>query len=178
MKILVTYASRHGATKQIAERIAGRLHASALDLPEHRGQPDMLAYDAFVIGSAAYLGHWLPDASAFVREYAGLLSTHPVWLFSSGPLGTDETDAQGRSLRESAEPQEIDQLRALIQPRDHHVFFGALDPAHLGLRDSLIRVVPAGRRLLPEGDFRDWAEVDAWAEAIAGELAAAVPAAG
>jgi menaquinone-dependent protoporphyrinogen oxidase len=177
MKILVTYASRHGATREIAERIAARLHAAALDLPEHRGQPDLLAYDAFVIGSAAYMGHWLPDASEFVREYAGLLSKHPVWLFSSGPLGTEETDAKGRDLREVAEPQEIDQLGDLVTPRDHHVFFGALDPAQLGFREGLIRAIPAGRKLLPEGDFRDWAEVDAWADRIAAELAALEPAA-
>ena len=34
---------------------------------------------------------------------------------------------------------------------------------------SLSRL-PAGRQLLPEGDFRDWADIDAWAEDIAVHL--------
>ncbi len=178
MKILVTYASRHGSTKEIAERIAAKLHAAALDLPENRDQPDLVAYDAFVIGSAAYMGHWLGDATAFVRQYAGLLSKSPVWLFSSGPLGTEETDDKGRDLRTTSEPEEIAEFRDLIHPRDHRVFFGALDPSRLGVRDSLIRVIPPARRLLPEGDFRDWSDVDGWAASIAAELAAAAPAAG
>jgi len=178
MKILVTYASRHGATKEIAERIATKLHAAALDLPEHRDQPDLVGYDAFVIGSAAYMGHWLGDATAFVRQHAGLLAKHPVWLFSSGPLGTEPTDDKGRDLRAAAEPEEITEFRDLIHPVDHRVFFGALDPSNLGVRDSLIRVIPPARRLLPEGDFRDWTEVDAWSESIAAELAAGAPAAG
>ena len=55
-------------------------------------------------------------------------------------------------------------------PREHRVFFGALDPHHLGLRDGLIRTTPAGRKLLPEGDFRNWTEVDAFAAEIAAAL--------
>jgi menaquinone-dependent protoporphyrinogen oxidase len=31
--------------------------------------------------------------------------------------------------------------------------------------------MPAGRELLPEGDFRDWAEIESWAGEIARELA-------
>jgi menaquinone-dependent protoporphyrinogen oxidase len=170
MKILVTYASRHGATKEIAERIATKLHAAALDLPEHKDQPDLLNYDAFVIGSAAYMGHWLGDATAFVRQHAGLLAKHPVWMFSSGPLGSEPTDQKGRDLRAAAEPEEIAEFRDLIHPRDHRVFFGALDPSTLGVRDSLIRVIPPARRLLPEGDFRDWTDVDTWAAAIDAEV--------
>jgi menaquinone-dependent protoporphyrinogen oxidase len=52
------------------------------------------------------------------------------------------------------------------------VFFGALDPHKLGFSERLVRSVPAGRALLPEGDFRDWKVIDAWAESIARELAA------
>ena len=172
MKILVTYATTHGATEGIAGRIADRLRAAGLDvrtLPM-RAVRDLSDYNAFVIGSAAYLGHWLKGATLFVQDHRAILADRPVWLFSSGPLGTEQTDAQGRDLHVAAEPKEIAELREAIQALDHHVFFGALDPDKLGFRDRVIRTLPAGRALLPEGDFRDWPEIDAWAASIALEL--------
>ena len=99
MKILVAYASRHGATRGIAEHIAETLTQSGLDVTlesvENVGPADR--YDGFVIGSAAYLGGWLGEATAFVRRHHELLSGRPVWLFSSGPTGTEPVDAHGRS---------------------------------------------------------------------------------
>ena len=171
--ILVAYASKHGATREIAERIAETLTAAGQQAEARPvGAPgDLAGYDAFVIGSAAYLGHWLKEAAGFVRGNRAVLVSRPLWLFSSGPLGTEATDAQGRDLRAAAEPSEIAELRQAVQPREHRVFFGALDPSTLRGRDRLIRRLPAGRALLPEGDFRDWAEIQAWATKIAGELA-------
>jgi len=136
---------------------------------------DVGGYAAFVIGGAAYLGHWLKEATEFVRRNRAVLAARPVWLFSHGPLGTETTDAQGRDVREAAEPEEFAELKEAIGPRDTRVFFGALDPDKLKLRDRVIRTLPAGRALLPEGDFRDWQRIEAWAGQIADELA---PAAG
>ncbi len=173
MSVLVAYATKYGATGEIAERIAGRLRASGLDA---EAQPvgaagDLSGYEAFVIGSAAYMGRWLKEAAGFVRRNRAALAGRPVWLFSSGPLGTEATDAQGRDLRELAEPKEFAEFREAIGPRGTRVFFGALDPGRLGLRDRLVRAMPAGRALLPEGDFRDWQAIEAWAGQIADELA-------
>lgn len=173
MKILVTYASTYGATEGIAGRIADRLRAAGLDvvaLPV-RAAGDVSEYQAFVVGSAAYFGHWLKGATEFVRDHQAVLADRPTWLFSSGPLGTEPTDAQGRDQHVAAEPKDIAEFREAIHPRDHHVFFGAMDPSKLGLRDRAVRTLPAGRGLLPEGDFRDWQEIDAWAATIAHELA-------
>jgi menaquinone-dependent protoporphyrinogen oxidase len=170
MTVLVAYASRHGATKDIAERITEKLAATSLNLREDDGDIDLAPFDAVVIGSAAYMFHWLPEATEFVRRHAEELAKKPVWLFSSGPLGTDEVDDKGRDVRAAAEAKEIPEFRDTVMPRDHRVFFGALDTHHLGLRDGLIRTTPAGRKLLPEGDFRDWDEVDAYAAQIAEAL--------
>jgi len=35
---------------------------------------------------------------------------------------------------------------------------------------SFMRVIPAIRDVLPAGDYRDWAAIEAWAEGIATEL--------
>lgn len=98
MKVLVAFASKYGSTRTIAEGIAGRLREAGHDAQAQQVTTvgDISSYDAFVIGSAAYIGHWLKDATAFVRQNALLLAGRPTWLFSSGPLGTEPTDAEGR----------------------------------------------------------------------------------
>ena len=172
MNILVAYATRHGATRDIATRIAARLRLAGHYAEEEQVADvgDLASFDAFVIGSAAYMTHWQHDAIEFVRRNSDVLADHPVWLFSSGPLGTSPVDAQGRDQRAAAEPKEIPEFRDLVRPVDHRVFFGALDPSSLGFRDRAIRTLPAGRALLPDGDFRDWQDIEDWADGIAGEL--------
>jgi len=172
MRTLVVFASKHGATQGIAERIAEQLTEAGLQAEARPAATagSLADWDAFVIGSAVYAAHWQKEASHFVQRNRAVLASRPVWLFSSGPLGTEAADAQGRDLAAAAEPKEIAGFRALIGPRDHRVFFGALDPGSLGAAGRLIRKMPAGAALLPEGDFRDWAEIESWAGQIAREL--------
>jgi menaquinone-dependent protoporphyrinogen oxidase len=173
MSILVAYASKYGATQGIAERIAGKLRAAGQDAEARpvKAAGDLAAHKAVVIGSAVYFGSWLKEAMEFVRRNRAVLAARPVWLFSSGPLGTSATDAQGHDLRRAAEPKELAELRTAINPRDHRVFFGALDRSKMGFKDRMMTSLPAARALFLEGDFRDWTEVEAWAESIAHELA-------
>ena len=172
MKVLVVYASKYGSTRGIAERIARTLNESgqqAAAVPVAAAGP-LDGYDAFVIGSAAYMFSWLKEATDFVRRNSALLSTKPVWLFSSGPLGTETRDAQGRDMRESAVPKQIAELSAAIHPREQRVFFGAFDHTRLNFQHRMIYTLPATKKLLVEGDFRDWDEIDSWAKGIASAL--------
>ena len=91
MKILVAYATRHGATKGIAERIAETLEETGLDVtaPIRRQRRPGRGVRRCVIGSAAYLGGWLGEATTFVRRHREALAGRPVWLFSSGPTSTE-----------------------------------------------------------------------------------------
>ena len=102
-----------------------------------------------------------------------VLAARPVWLFSSGPLGTGPADAKGRDLRTVTVPKEIPEFTEALHPRGHHVFFGALDPGKLTFAERSLRKLPAARAALPGGDFRDWPEIDDWAAGIARELATA-----
>jgi menaquinone-dependent protoporphyrinogen oxidase len=185
MKILVAYASRHGATRGIAERIAETLKRSGLEVAlrpaEEAGPVD--DYDAFVVGGAAYMGQWLKEATEFVRRHRALLERRPVWLFSSGPIGTEMVDAKGRDVIEAAEPREFAEFATDIHPRDQRIFFGAYDPdaAPIGLMERIgarFTRLPAVRQALPAGDFRDWPAIEAWANGIADELQPATAATG
>ncbi len=175
MLVLVAYASRHGATQGIAERIAERLRAAGLDAEAHPAAEvrDASRYDAFVVGGAAYMFHWLKDATKFVEKNRTLLAERPTWLFSSGPIGTDTVDKQGRDVLESTVPKEFAAFRAAIHPRGEMVFFGAVDPAAkpIGMAERVVSLMPAGKDALPKGDFRDWPAIEAWADQIAHELA-------
>ena len=64
MNILVAVASRHGSTHEIAEVLAQELRTSghAVAVRNARDVGDAEMYDAVVIGSAAYMGNWLPEA--------------------------------------------------------------------------------------------------------------------
>jgi menaquinone-dependent protoporphyrinogen oxidase len=178
MKVFVGYASRHGATQGIAERIATKLERPGMEVTLRPvDQADSVEkYDAFVIGSAAYMGGWLGQATTFVRQHLKLLSSRPVWLFSSGPIGSELVDAKGRDQLEASVPKEFSEFSTAIHPRAAQVFFGAYNPdsGPIGMAEGVMarfmRVVPAIRQALPAGDFRDWNAIDAWAETIARDL--------
>jgi len=173
MSVLVAYASKHGATQGIAERIAATLGAAgqAAAVRPVGAVDDPAGYDAFVVGSAVYDRYWRKEAWLWVLRNRAVLASRPVWLFSSGPLGTETTDAQGRDRTVAAEPEEITEFTDVIAPESHRVFFGALDPSKLGIGERAIRNLPGVRAALPEGDFRNWVEIAAWASGIARHLA-------
>ena len=157
MTVLVAYASKHGSTQGIAEQLrqlGKQAEARPLDEVSELG-----SYEAFVIGSAIYYGSWLKEATEWVHHHQAVLAGHPVWLFSVGPLGTEVQDAE-------QQPKEMAEFQQAIGPREQRVFFGALDHQRLSFAERM--VVKAVRA--PEGDFRDWEAIDAWAANIARDL--------
>jgi menaquinone-dependent protoporphyrinogen oxidase len=179
MRVLVAYATRHGATAGIAERVAAVLTAAGLPAEARPvgDVKDVEPYDAVVLGGAAYMFHWLKPAVAFSRRYRKELAARPLWLFSSGPLGTDLVDKDGRDVLETSRPKEFDELTKLLHPRGEQIFFGAYDrdAPPIGLGERFVQHLPAARNALPEGDFRDWPAIEAWAARIAAELGAGEP---
>ena len=162
MTVLVAAATRHGATGEIAQAIADELRQHGLGVRLQRADQvdDVSTSSAAVIGSAVYMGKWLPDALKLIDRHALLLTSLPVWLFSSGPLG-DPPVPKGGAVDASA-------IIERINARGHEVFAGKLDNAKLGLTEKLmVRAVRA-----PEGDFRDWDTIRSWARTIANDLSA------
>jgi menaquinone-dependent protoporphyrinogen oxidase len=161
MTVLVAYASKHESTQGIAERIGEKLRqmGKQVDIRSVDAVKDPGSYEAFVIGSAIYFGAWMKEATEFVHRNQAALTGHPVWLFSVGPLGVDFMD-------DEQQPKEKAEFQETIRPRDHRVFFGALDHNSLSFTERMMtKAVRA-----PEGDYRDWQAIEAWAENIARDL--------
>ncbi len=180
MKVLIAYASRAGSTKEIAEFIGEKLRGRGVEAEVQDVGSARAAggYDAYVIGSALYMFHWMKDARQFLSKNRDLLAIRPVWLFSSGPVGVQKTDSAGRDLRDASVsgPKEIEELKEAARPRDHHVFFGALYGEKLrggiGLTYRFMQRSKAVRESMPDGDYRDWQDVATWADSIADSLLA------
>ncbi len=176
MKALVAYASKYGSTKGIAEFIGETLRQRGVDadVKDVDDVKDFGPYGAFVIGSALYMFHWMKEAKQFVSRNRKTLVTHPVWLFSSGPLGKEPKDSKGRDYKEVSGPKELEELRSSVNALDHHVFFGALDGSKLtgmiGLGYKMAMRSKEAREMMPDGDFRDWKEIEAWTGSIVDAL--------
>ena len=179
-RVLVVYGSRHGGTRGIAERIGEVVRAEGHEaVVEAADQAhDISAADAFVVGSGVYMGSWLSDALDFMRHNQEALAARPTWLFSSGPLpgsskSADDVDPVTLALGPVDGPgsggrKKVEELIAVINPRDHRVFLGAFDPKDppKALSERFVRLMPAARKVLPTGDFRDWDAIEAWAREI------------
>ena len=164
--MLVTWASKHGSTSEIAAAVARDLQACdagrasglvASAVPVER-RPDPTEFDAVVLGSAVYVGRWREEARQYAAEHTTALRSRPVWLFSSGPIGEPPLP--------SDEPYDAGPLSQLVAARGHRVFPGRLDKQLLTFGERAM--VTAMRA--PVGDSRDWTAVASWAEEIATAL--------
>jgi menaquinone-dependent protoporphyrinogen oxidase len=162
MKVLVSAASRHGATTEVAATIAAALTAAGVEgiavAPAEVTGLD--GYDAAVLGSAVYMGRWLDPARELLEQHREALAKRSVWLFSSGPVGEPP--------KPDEEPVEAPALVALVGAREHRVFPGQIEKKRLGFGEKAIMAAVRA----PEGDFRPWSDIEAWASGIAAELLA------
>ena len=170
-QVLVTYASKHGATAEIAEKVGEVLRQEGLpvDVLPTTQVRDLTPYHAVVLGSAVYIGRWHKEAVRFLEANESVLAEKPVWLFSSGPTGEGDPLelTQGWCL-----PGKLQPIVERIAPRDIAVFHGALAVDKLNFIEKwMIKNVKA-----PVGDFRDWEAITAWATAIVAVLKETTPA--
>ena len=160
-RILVAYASKHGATEELARSIGTTIgeQGFAVDVRPVGEIDDLERYDALVLGSAVYMGAWLESARKLVDERRDAIRARPTWLFSSGPIGGEDTVGS----------IDVTELVATTNARDHHLFGGRLDRSTLTPGERfLARLLRAD-----DGDFREWDAAVAWGTAIARTLTAA-----
>jgi len=165
IQVLVAYATKHGATAEIAEEIGQVLRQAGLRtdvLPTDRVS-DLTSYKAVVLGSAVYIGKWRKEAVKFLQANETVLAEKLVWLFSSGPTGEGDPVELMQGWRF---PEKLQPIADHIRPRDIAVFHGNVNMKKLNFIEKwMIKNVKA-----PVGDFRDWEAITSWATAIADVL--------
>jgi len=164
MRVLVTYATVHGSTAEIARSIALTLCRTGIDVDVLSASEvqDVKPYDAVVAGSAVYGGKWRKEALDFLEHFGLDLYGRDVWLFQSGPLG-HSAQAIVRAL-----PVSVSVFADYLRVKGAATFGGKLD----GLSGG-----PVGRFLARAGfvgDYRDFAEIRMWSEEIARQTAMSV----
>jgi menaquinone-dependent protoporphyrinogen oxidase len=157
--VLVAVASKYGSTREVAQAIADELQGANLEvgLREPGEVTSLDGCDAVVLGSAIYIGRWLESAWELAQDQAAGLASRPTWLFSSGPIG-------GKPLPEQA--VDVSAIVEGTRTREHRLFGGKLDRQRLSFVERALTLALRA----PEGDFRDWNEIRAWARQIAASL--------
>ncbi|MBS2961519.1 hypothetical protein KGA66_00575 [Actinocrinis puniceicyclus] len=168
MKVLICVASRHEATAQIAEVLARTLSDRGLDVRTLQSgsatAADVDDCDALILGSAVYLGRWMAEARDLVDRVGGQLNGKPVWLFSSGPVGDPPQPAPDAAL-------DMSELISATAAQEHRLFGGRLARKRLGVVERTLVAVMRVR----DSDNRQWEQIRAWGEQIAGRLRATSP---
>jgi menaquinone-dependent protoporphyrinogen oxidase len=164
-KVLVAYASKYGATAEIAEKIGEVLEKASVqvDVTPVKEVKDLTPYGAVVLGTAAYIFKWRKDAVKFLNSNEKALAGMPVWIFMSGPAGEGDPVKllEGRVVPEGMKP-----VVERIKPVDLTVFHGVIQLDKMNIIErQMMKMVKS-----PEGDYRDWDAITAWANGIADKV--------
>ena len=92
MKTIILYATKYGASREIAHRISERIDgAETYDLKQD-SIPDLAGYDCVIVGSSIYAGMTRKEAKEFLSQSADVLHGKRLGLFISG-MSTDNEEA-------------------------------------------------------------------------------------
>jgi menaquinone-dependent protoporphyrinogen oxidase len=163
-KILVTYASRAGATAGVAEAIGKTLAESGaqVDVLPMGEVTDLGLYRAVVVGSAIQGGKWLPEAMEFIQTHQSALIRKPCAAFL---VCMTLTMGNGKYRQEVATWMEP--VRQLIHPASEGLFAGVLDISKVpSFSERLKFRLSVALGVWSEGDHRDWEAIRSWASGL------------
>jgi menaquinone-dependent protoporphyrinogen oxidase len=158
-RVLVTYASKYGSTGGVADAIGKELCSKevATDVLLIRNVSDISSYQAVVIGSAIYMGKWMSEAVDFVKKNKDILRQVPVAYFLACMTLSHPTEEKRAKVLSYMDP--IIKAVPEVKPVGIGTFAGALDYNNLSwLNKKILK-----SKETPEGDFRDWNAIRAWA---------------
>jgi menaquinone-dependent protoporphyrinogen oxidase len=164
-KILVTYASRTGATAGVAEAIGKTLaeDGTSVDVLPMQDVKDLALYRAVVAGSAIQAAKWLPEAMQFIQINRAALAQKPFAAFLvCMTLAMPKADQYRHHVAAWLEP-----VRSVVRPVSEGLFAGALHIRKVpSFSDRLKFRLSVAFGVWSEGDHRDWNAIRAWAESL------------
>lgn len=158
-RVLVAYASKYGSTGGVADAIGKELCSKdvAADVVLIKNANNISSYQGVIIGSAVYMGKWMSEAVDFVKKNKDTLCKVPVAYFLVCITMSKPTEKNRAEVLSYMDPI----LKAVpeIKPVSIGTFAGALDYSNLSwLYQKILKAKGS-----PEGDFRDWNDIRAWA---------------
>ena len=170
MATLITYASAHGSTQGVAERMAAVIDAEVSPgyttcLPIDQ-VTDVSKYSFVLIGSAVHGFEWLPAATRFVHNNRTALSSSAVWAFSVGSPVHCPRIFKLMGLVEDEKKMISTAINNDIKTKEHVLLSGNIQKENFDKSFRFWWTCLGGKW----GDKRDWKEIDAWASKVATEI--------
>lgn len=156
-KVLVVYGTGTGCTAGIAERIGSAVAARGVkvDVVPAKDAPSPSGYDAVFVGSGVRGGNWHAPVKEWVTGNAAALKGAKVAFFTAC-LTLASDPSKSAEVRAYTDPLIAE---SGVTPSDVGMFAGWNEPKHFSfIERTIMKLMKA-----PEGDFRDWAAIEAWA---------------
>ncbi|HMK65689.1 MAG TPA: flavodoxin domain-containing protein, partial [Thermodesulfobacteriota bacterium] len=168
--ILVAYASYCGSTGGVAETIGKEVCAQGarVDVRYLKKVDDISSYDGIVLGSSIRNGAWLPEAAEFAKKNQEGLSRIPVAYFLTCITLYRDTAENRRVVRNYFNP--VLESVSSVHPVDLGLFAGALDYSKMNFLFRTIMKSKMKKQDIPEGDYRNWESIRAWARGLGSSL--------
>jgi menaquinone-dependent protoporphyrinogen oxidase len=177
-RALVIYASTHGHTAKVAERIAQAMREQALEVDLRdaatavNAEPDR--YDVVVVGASLHREHHQHEIADWVTAHRAALDRRPSVFFSVSLSAADDSEESRAATRRCIDelcaqtgwtPGRTERIAGCLQYREYDVFTRQL-------MRLMMKRVGQPTDASKDYDFTDWEAVDRLGREIA-QLAAA-----
>ena len=172
-KILITYSSGYGATKEIAEEVAKIIDSHNEFAVEIKSIDECKAieeYDAIVVGSSVRADRPLANTRDFIAEHRYELTKKRVALFV---VSITASTPQGVDIAKSDLSTHLLDRFPWISPISIAAFGGRINFEKLNpVMQSLVQNVMKEKGLNSNGSFdaRNWEDIRSWAKQLAFKL--------
>jgi len=152
-RILITYGTVAGSTKEIAQAIAEEMqNAGALvEVKPVEDVKSIEGYDGLVVGSAVRMFHLLGKTRRFLRKHKKAIANMPLAFFVVCLTMGEETHENIEKAKGYAKP-----MLDVKDPVSLGLFGGCID------HEKLTDFFGKSMKSVPEQDHRDWDKIRAW----------------
>jgi menaquinone-dependent protoporphyrinogen oxidase len=163
-KVLVAYASKAGSTAEVAAAIGEVLNKSGADVTveQIKNVKDLSAYQAVVVGSLIRMGSWVGEAKSFIEKNKDTLNKVPTAFFTVCGTLKDDNEETRKEVAGYVTP-----ILQIIKPVENGLFAGKIDFSKMNFLDRMImeKMIKS-----PQGDFRNWDVINAWAASLVPQM--------